>query len=87
MGDPLYGPGGVPKNDEATFLKQPQHQLAPSAATTTQQGQRRSAVPTDCGYYLHAWKVEFEHPDMAGGAISLAAEPVPPDLDVSRVVE
>lgn len=44
LGDPLYGPGGVPP--------------APIASAPPE----RSALPGDCGYWLHAQTLGFRHP-------------------------
>ncbi len=53
LGDPLYGPGGVPRGI--------------------------AAVPGDCGYHLHAWRLQLPHP-ITGEPLALEAEP-PPSLD------
>lgn len=44
VGDPLYGPGGIPRE----------------AIASEQAG--RSALPGDCGYWLHAQAIGFRHP-------------------------
>ncbi|MEM9217155.1 MAG: RluA family pseudouridine synthase [Cyanobacteria bacterium P01_F01_bin.150] len=46
LGDPLYGVGGVP-------LQQ---------TTEMDMEQGRVAVPGDCGYWLHAHRLDFTHP-------------------------
>ena len=48
LGDPLYGPGGVPKGTDA--------------------------VPGDCGYHLHAWRLQLLHP-IRGNLLELQADP------------
>ncbi|AGY57291.1 RluA family pseudouridine synthase [Gloeobacter kilaueensis] len=55
VGDPLYGPGGVPQAVE---------------------GEGRRAVPGDCGYWLHAWKLGFRHPE-SGRGLELTCAPPP----------
>jgi len=41
-----------------------------------------AALPTDCGYHLHAWKVEFDYQRVEGGKLCLEALPIPKILDV-----
>ena len=51
VGDPLYGPDGLPNSSG-------------------------DAIPSDCGYWLHARRVEFQHPN--GHALTLDCLPPPP---------
>ena len=48
MGDPLYGVGGIPQIKQNTNTQS----LAFSEI----------AVPGDCGYHLHAYRLAFSHP-------------------------
>eukprot|EP00750_Incisomonas_marina_P028141 INCI6481.1.p1 GENE.INCI6481.1~~INCI6481.1.p1 ORF type:complete len:489 (+),score=77.14 INCI6481.1:159-1625(+) len=41
-------------------------------------------LPTDTGYHLHAWRVEFDHPGIADGRLRIVADPVPPLLQPTR---
>ncbi len=50
LGDPLYGPGGIPATGLATDLE--------SDSTFSQ----NLAVPGDTGYYLHAYRLHLLHP-------------------------
>ncbi|MBP7866808.1 MAG: RNA pseudouridine synthase [Acidobacteria bacterium] len=61
-GDPLYGPGGLPR-DRAV-------------------DDEREALPGDCGYRLHSWKIRFPHP--AGTGEVEAVCPPPPELALQR---
>ena len=49
-GDPLYAEGGRP-------MEAPPHSLE-----TAHGGEARAAVPGDCGYLLHSWKLRFPDP-------------------------
>ncbi len=55
LGDPLYGPGGLPR-------------LLPEG---------RTAVPGDCGYWLHACSLALTHP-RSGAPLTLSAPPPGP---------
>lgn len=59
-GDPLYGPGGLPRERAVD--------------------DEREALPGDCGYRLHAWKIRFPHP--AGESDTEVVCPPPPELAV-----
>jgi len=53
VGDPLYGPDGMPFTD----------------------ANGRMAVPGDCGYHLHSWKLAFPLPDGEEGREIIAPPP------------
>jgi 23S rRNA pseudouridine1911/1915/1917 synthase len=51
LGDPLYGPGGIPH-------------LAPIDSNPERvEPPEDYPVPGDCGYHLHAYQLKFRHPD------------------------
>ncbi|KAF5840933.1 pseudouridine synthase [Dunaliella salina] len=63
VGDPLYGPGGVPKvNGEGGQVC--------NVGTVAKIG--------DCGYFLRAHKLEVYHPIDAQHLLSIEAPPCPP---------
>ena len=62
VGDPLYAVGGVPK----------------ASPPDGNQGSAVGAMPGDCGYHLHSWRLTFAHP-MTGARMTVIAPP-PPDL-------
>ncbi len=62
VGDPLYTVGGVPK-------------------ASSDDGNHSSfvgAMPGDCGYQLHSWRLTFAHPTT--GARMTVVAPPPADL-------
>jgi 23S rRNA pseudouridine1911/1915/1917 synthase len=59
IGDPLYGPDGLPMPV----------------------GEGRAAVPGDCGYYLHSWKIAFPLPGGNGRREIIADPPAILDPD------
>lgn len=61
-GDPLYGPGGLPRERAVD--------------------DEREALPGDCGYRLHAWKIRFPHP--VGESDTEVVCPPPPELAVGE---
>jgi 23S rRNA-/tRNA-specific pseudouridylate synthase len=88
VGDPLYVSGGVPAQQPADFscAADPEdddfstddeiedQKVAPTSTATT-----RLALPRDCGYFLHAFRVVLEHPDGGGRMLTIVAPP-PPEL-------
>jgi 23S rRNA pseudouridine1911/1915/1917 synthase len=50
IGDPLYLPGGIPR------------QWAVNPVADLHQLEEKSPVPGDCGYHLHAYTLTFVHP-------------------------
>lgn len=66
-GDPLYGPGGTPPD--------PSDGVPGSEGRTP--GHERPAVPGDCGYFLHSWKIRFPDPATGSAHVVTAA---PPDI-------
>ena len=71
VGDPLYGVGGVPKDDiplvESGFC-----------GRSDESTDRSTPLPRDCGYHLHAHTVEMNHP-VTGEEMKVEA-PIPPML-------
>jgi 23S rRNA pseudouridine1911/1915/1917 synthase len=53
VGDPLYGLGGVPKR---------QSDLSDSSDLSNLSDSSQVVLPGDCGYFLHAYQLEFVHP-------------------------
>ncbi|KAK4836071.1 hypothetical protein QYF36_018136 [Acer negundo] len=75
VGDPLYVVGGQPKSFDAE----------PADETIEQDGgyQRPvKPVPGDCGYYLHAHKIELSHPS-TNEVVKIIA-PLPPVLKTQQ---
>ncbi len=76
VGDPLYGPGGVPKgghNTAAGLAGASGDSTAGGAEAATagaagdgnssdEKGRPAVVVPGDCGYLLHCMLMEFGHP-------------------------
>ncbi len=60
VGDPLYAAGGVPK--------------AALHGTGGVAGDAGFAMPGDCGYYLHSWRLTFTHP-VTGQRLTFVAPP------------
>ena len=56
--DPLYTLGGVPK----------------ASAAGGEDGSGVGAMPGDCGYHLHSWRLAFAHP-VTGGRVTVIAPP------------
>ncbi len=61
VGDPLYGPDGLPVTDANGHM----------------------AVPGDCGYHLHSWRLAFPLPEGEGMHEIIA--PPPPLLDPGNI--
>ena len=59
-GDPLYAVGGVPK-------------ATSSSGKDTGGG---GAMPGDCGYHLHSWRLTFTHPITGDRMITVAPPPM-----------
>ncbi len=57
---------------------------ASTASTPAVLPQSTIPVPSDCGYHLHAWRVEFNDPRFGNKTVCITAEPVPPLLDPQR---
>ncbi|KAF6255500.1 RNA pseudourine synthase 5-like protein [Scenedesmus sp. NREL 46B-D3] len=66
VGDPLYGPGGMPLD------------AVVSASGLGAYGDAANAMPGDCGYHLHSMDLRFHHP--ATGAEMRLTAPVPAAL-------
>ena len=60
VGDPLYDVGGVPK--------------AAPAGSDGRVGNAGVAMPGDCGYHLHSWRLTFRHP-VTGERLTIVAPP------------
>ena len=73
VGDPLYVSGGQPRPAADALLAD-----APSTDAAAGVAEARPPLPRDCGYHLHAWRVELPHPT-SGERVSFEAPP-PPSL-------
>lgn len=91
VGDPLYDVGGLPKAAKYASVELASKKRSPSTpighlvddnTISIQPDNNRVALPTDCGYHLHAWKIEFDHPSRPGERIRIVAEPVPEALQL-----
>eukprot|EP01117_Protostelium_nocturnum_P020035 TRINITY_DN8840_c0_g1_i2.p1 TRINITY_DN8840_c0_g1~~TRINITY_DN8840_c0_g1_i2.p1 ORF type:complete len:339 (+),score=124.25 TRINITY_DN8840_c0_g1_i2:58-1074(+) len=72
VGDPLYGIGGVPVKKVKSN--------GPNAEKNLEE--ERDAVPGDCGYWLHSWKISFPDPCNEGrGEMIHLICPVPSKLE------
>ncbi len=60
IGDPLYAAGGVPKDT--------------SVHAGGVVGTAGMAMPGDCGYHLHSWKLTLAHP-VTGERLTIIAPP------------
>ena len=84
VGDPLYLKGGVPSTEMRWF---PHADRAARDASTSDEDEsviedgltRRVALPRDCGYCLHAYRLEFDN--IQGDRVVVIAPP-PPQLEV-----
>ena len=66
-GDPLYGVGGLPvgqveETSDSELLDRGRGTGDQSDTSDTSPSKIRSAVPGDCGYWLHAHRLGFTHP-------------------------
>ncbi|TAD76433.1 MAG: RNA pseudouridine synthase [Oscillatoriales cyanobacterium] len=73
LGDPLYGLGGVPRAVIDSELINPE---STNPESTNPERSGRSALPGDCGYWLHAQTLGFHHP-LTGEFRSITAAPLP----------
>lgn len=83
-GDPLYGPGGTPLTPSTAPFSATTNTESVTSSTTEARAAfgERAAVPGDCGYFLHSWKLRFSDP--VSGRLRCVAAPPPPDLDPNR---
>ncbi len=87
VGDPLYLPGGTPRLRPQPFPRPPARAQDFSSDEDEGEGHdegddktvMRVPLPRDCGYFLHAFRVELEHPVVKGRLLSIQAPP-PPEL-------
>ncbi|KAK3248677.1 hypothetical protein CYMTET_41863, partial [Cymbomonas tetramitiformis] len=98
VGDPLYMAGGRPAfvtpesspPDQPVSSPKPESGSPPSTTLVPNQAvnpdEERGVLPGDCGYVLHALRVQFWHP-FTNQAITLEAKPGPPQLRVPQQSE
>lgn len=76
-GDPLYEVGGVPSGRVEEYIASEVSALNPAIASPQPPHSRiRNAVPGDCGYWLHAYRLGFTHP-RTGQWLEIVAPPPP----------
>ncbi|KAL2652843.1 hypothetical protein R1flu_020971 [Riccia fluitans] len=76
VGDPLYVEGGI-------VLQGANSDCHENESTPAEDGGYRridGALPGDCGYFLHAWRLEFHHPISHENVVVIA--PPPPALQM-----